>query len=148
MSFSFRHSFCHDLMAKEKSLSVKVTGLLSGSSLPRLDTVDSHFKFLKTSWGLWDQKVKRQPQKKFTCTEPEDPTVCLWRHRSIFDLNKANANCSPITIRRHLWEKGLSNKKHLQRPRLLPGHKIAQLIWTLQGSTKHETWKAGEGFIL
>uniref|UniRef100_A0A096M4P4 Transposase IS30-like HTH domain-containing protein n=1 Tax=Poecilia formosa TaxID=48698 RepID=A0A096M4P4_POEFO len=29
------------------------------------------------------------------------------------------ADCSPITIRRHLREKGFRNEKHLQRPRLL-----------------------------
>uniref|UniRef100_A0A3B3WMQ6 Transposase IS30-like HTH domain-containing protein n=1 Tax=Poecilia mexicana TaxID=48701 RepID=A0A3B3WMQ6_9TELE len=37
------------------------------------------------------------------------------------------ADCSPITIRRHLREKGFRNKKRLQRPRLLQRHKIARL---------------------
>uniref|UniRef100_A0A096MCE8 Transposase IS30-like HTH domain-containing protein n=1 Tax=Poecilia formosa TaxID=48698 RepID=A0A096MCE8_POEFO len=37
------------------------------------------------------------------------------------------ADCSPITIRRHLREKGFRNKKRLERPRLLQRHKIARL---------------------
>uniref|UniRef100_A0A096LXL6 Transposase IS30-like HTH domain-containing protein n=1 Tax=Poecilia formosa TaxID=48698 RepID=A0A096LXL6_POEFO len=36
------------------------------------------------------------------------------------------ADCSPITIRQHLQEKGFRNKR-LQRPRLLQRHKIARL---------------------
>lgn len=123
-------------MAKGKSVSVKVTGFLSGSSkvsrnvpsLPRLDTVDSRFKFLKTSWGLWDKKVKRQPQTNFTCTEPEDSTVCLWRHGSIFNLNKPNANCSPINIRRHLWE-GLGEQKTSSKATSPPGRRMRHERW-------------------
>uniref|UniRef100_A0A3B3UP82 Uncharacterized protein n=1 Tax=Poecilia latipinna TaxID=48699 RepID=A0A3B3UP82_9TELE len=42
------------------------------------------------------------------------------------------ADCSPITIRRHLREKGFRNKKHLQRPR----HKIARLDF----ARVHQTW--------
>uniref|UniRef100_A0A3B3W277 Transposase Tc1-like domain-containing protein n=1 Tax=Poecilia latipinna TaxID=48699 RepID=A0A3B3W277_9TELE len=46
------------------------------------------------------------------------------------------ADCSPITIRRHLREKGFRNKKRLQRPRLLQRHKIARLDF----ARVHQTW--------
>uniref|UniRef100_A0A3Q2ZKT8 Transposase Tc1-like domain-containing protein n=1 Tax=Kryptolebias marmoratus TaxID=37003 RepID=A0A3Q2ZKT8_KRYMA len=46
------------------------------------------------------------------------------------------ADCSPITIRRHLREKGFRNKKCLQRPRLLQRHKIARLDF----ARVHQTW--------
>uniref|UniRef100_A0A3P9NPJ3 Transposase Tc1-like domain-containing protein n=1 Tax=Poecilia reticulata TaxID=8081 RepID=A0A3P9NPJ3_POERE len=45
-------------------------------------------------------------------------------------------DCSPITIRRHLREKGFRNKKRLQRPRLLQRHKIARLDFV----RVHHTW--------
>uniref|UniRef100_A0A3B3UTQ9 Transposase Tc1-like domain-containing protein n=1 Tax=Poecilia latipinna TaxID=48699 RepID=A0A3B3UTQ9_9TELE len=46
------------------------------------------------------------------------------------------ADCSPITIRQHLREKGFRNKKRLQRPRLLQRHKIARLDF----ARVHQTW--------
>ncbi|CAB1413614.1 unnamed protein product [Pleuronectes platessa] len=46
------------------------------------------------------------------------------------------ADCSPITIRRHLQRKGFKNKKRLQRPRLLQRHKIARLDF----AREHQTW--------
>uniref|UniRef100_A0A3Q3AEY8 Transposase Tc1-like domain-containing protein n=1 Tax=Kryptolebias marmoratus TaxID=37003 RepID=A0A3Q3AEY8_KRYMA len=46
------------------------------------------------------------------------------------------ADCSPITIRRHLREKGFRNKKRLQKPRLLQHHKIASLDF----ARVHQTW--------
>uniref|UniRef100_A0A3Q0RGQ7 Transposase IS30-like HTH domain-containing protein n=1 Tax=Amphilophus citrinellus TaxID=61819 RepID=A0A3Q0RGQ7_AMPCI len=46
------------------------------------------------------------------------------------------ADCSPITIRRHLRGKGFRNKKRLQSPRLLQRHKIARLDF----ATVHQTW--------
>uniref|UniRef100_A0A3B5PT22 Transposase Tc1-like domain-containing protein n=1 Tax=Xiphophorus maculatus TaxID=8083 RepID=A0A3B5PT22_XIPMA len=46
------------------------------------------------------------------------------------------ADCSPITIRRHLREKGFRNKKRLQRPRLLQRHRIARLDF----ARVHQTW--------
>uniref|UniRef100_A0A3Q2CY20 Transposase IS30-like HTH domain-containing protein n=1 Tax=Cyprinodon variegatus TaxID=28743 RepID=A0A3Q2CY20_CYPVA len=46
------------------------------------------------------------------------------------------ADCSPITIRRRLREKGFRNKKRLQRPRLLQRHKIARLDF----ARVHQTW--------
>ena len=47
-----------------------------------------------------------------------------------------DADCSPITIRRHLKQKGMKNKKHLKGPRLLPRHKVARL----QFAREHQTW--------
>ena len=38
-----------------------------------------------------------------------------------------DADCSPITTRRHLRQEGMKNKKRLQGPRLLPRHKVARL---------------------
>uniref|UniRef100_A0A3P8S1N2 Transposase IS30-like HTH domain-containing protein n=1 Tax=Amphiprion percula TaxID=161767 RepID=A0A3P8S1N2_AMPPE len=46
------------------------------------------------------------------------------------------ANCSAITIRRHLQEKGFKNKKLIQRPRLLQRHKTARLDF----AREHQTW--------
>uniref|UniRef100_A0A673CM01 Transposase IS30-like HTH domain-containing protein n=1 Tax=Sphaeramia orbicularis TaxID=375764 RepID=A0A673CM01_9TELE len=46
------------------------------------------------------------------------------------------ADCSAITIRRHLREKGLKNKKRIQRPRLLQRHKTASLDF----AREHQTW--------
>uniref|UniRef100_A0A672Z1U1 Transposase Tc1-like domain-containing protein n=1 Tax=Sphaeramia orbicularis TaxID=375764 RepID=A0A672Z1U1_9TELE len=46
------------------------------------------------------------------------------------------ANCSAITIRRHLQEKGFKNKKRIQRPRLLQRHKTARLDF----AREHQTW--------
>uniref|UniRef100_A0A3B3Y9W1 Transposase IS30-like HTH domain-containing protein n=1 Tax=Poecilia mexicana TaxID=48701 RepID=A0A3B3Y9W1_9TELE len=46
------------------------------------------------------------------------------------------ADCSPITIRWHLREKGFRNKKRLQRPRLLQRHKITRLDFV----RVHQTW--------
>uniref|UniRef100_A0A671K383 Transposase Tc1-like domain-containing protein n=1 Tax=Sinocyclocheilus anshuiensis TaxID=1608454 RepID=A0A671K383_9TELE len=45
------------------------------------------------------------------------------------------ADCSPITIRQHLQEKGL-NKERLRRPCLLPRHKLARLEF----AREHQTW--------
>uniref|UniRef100_A0A8C2K2V4 Transposase Tc1-like domain-containing protein n=1 Tax=Cyprinus carpio TaxID=7962 RepID=A0A8C2K2V4_CYPCA len=47
-----------------------------------------------------------------------------------------DADCSPITIRRHLREKGLKNRKRLQRPCLLPRYKLARLEF----AREHQTW--------
>ncbi len=47
-----------------------------------------------------------------------------------------DADCSPITIRRHLQEKGFKNKNCLERPRLLPRHKLA----CLEFAREHQTW--------
>ena len=47
-----------------------------------------------------------------------------------------DADCSPITIRRHLRRKGMKNKKRLQGPRLLPRHKVARLEF----ARNHQTW--------
>lgn len=47
-----------------------------------------------------------------------------------------DADCSPITIRRHLRQKGMKNKKRLQGPRLLPRHKVARLEF----AREHQTW--------
>uniref|UniRef100_A0A3P8S9U1 Transposase IS30-like HTH domain-containing protein n=1 Tax=Amphiprion percula TaxID=161767 RepID=A0A3P8S9U1_AMPPE len=46
------------------------------------------------------------------------------------------ADCSAITIRRHLREKGFKNKKRIQRPRLLQRHKTARLDF----AREHQTW--------
>ncbi|CAB1457857.1 unnamed protein product [Pleuronectes platessa] len=56
------------------------------------------------------------------------------------------ADCSPITIRRHLRRKGFKNKKRLQRPRLLQRHKIARLDF----AREHQTWdiQSGGGAIM
>ncbi len=47
-----------------------------------------------------------------------------------------DADCSPITIRRHLRDKGFKNRKGLQRPHLLPCHKHAHLEF----AREHQTW--------
>uniref|UniRef100_A0A673AHK4 Transposase Tc1-like domain-containing protein n=1 Tax=Sphaeramia orbicularis TaxID=375764 RepID=A0A673AHK4_9TELE len=46
------------------------------------------------------------------------------------------ADCSAITIRRHLREKGFKNKKRIQRPLLLQCHKTARLDF----AREHQTW--------
>uniref|UniRef100_A0A3Q2DQ50 Transposase Tc1-like domain-containing protein n=1 Tax=Cyprinodon variegatus TaxID=28743 RepID=A0A3Q2DQ50_CYPVA len=46
------------------------------------------------------------------------------------------ADCSPITLRWHLREKGFRNKKPLQRPRLLQRHKSVRLDF----ARVHRTW--------
>uniref|UniRef100_A0A3P8U947 Tc1-like transposase DDE domain-containing protein n=1 Tax=Amphiprion percula TaxID=161767 RepID=A0A3P8U947_AMPPE len=46
------------------------------------------------------------------------------------------ADCSAITIRWHLREKGFKNKKQIQRPRLLQRHKTARLDF----AREHQTW--------
>ena len=47
-----------------------------------------------------------------------------------------SADCSPITIRRHLRQKGMVNKKRLQVPRLLPRHKEDRLRF----GGEYQTW--------
>ena len=47
-----------------------------------------------------------------------------------------SADFSPITIRRHLREKGCKNKKCLQRPHILQRHKIARLDF----AREHQKW--------
>uniref|UniRef100_A0A8C4GIC6 Transposase Tc1-like domain-containing protein n=1 Tax=Dicentrarchus labrax TaxID=13489 RepID=A0A8C4GIC6_DICLA len=47
-----------------------------------------------------------------------------------------DADCSPITIRQRLRQKGLKNKKRLQRPHLLPHHKPARMHF----AREHQTW--------
>uniref|UniRef100_A0A673MFB6 Transposase Tc1-like domain-containing protein n=1 Tax=Sinocyclocheilus rhinocerous TaxID=307959 RepID=A0A673MFB6_9TELE len=70
-------------------------------------------------------------QKNVSCTEPEDTGQSSTQIKALTD-----ADCSPITIRWHLREKGLKNKKRLQRPRLLPRHKLARLEF----AREHQTW--------
>uniref|UniRef100_A0A8C6TTR0 Transposase n=1 Tax=Neogobius melanostomus TaxID=47308 RepID=A0A8C6TTR0_9GOBI len=46
------------------------------------------------------------------------------------------ADCSPITIRRHLRLKGFKNKKPLQGPRILERHRTVRLDF----AREHQTW--------
>ena len=47
-----------------------------------------------------------------------------------------DADCSPITIRQHLQQKGMVNKRQKQIPRLLPCHKVDRLTFGYE----YQTW--------
>uniref|UniRef100_A0A671UCR8 Transposase IS30-like HTH domain-containing protein n=1 Tax=Sparus aurata TaxID=8175 RepID=A0A671UCR8_SPAAU len=94
--------------------------------------------FLKDPEGYGTKKLSGRPKKI-------SPALS-WRIRLavLQDTGRSSsqikavtgADCSPITIRRHLREKGFKNKKRLQRPRLLQRHKIARLDF----AREHQTW--------
>uniref|UniRef100_A0A673KU14 Tc3 transposase DNA binding domain-containing protein n=1 Tax=Sinocyclocheilus rhinocerous TaxID=307959 RepID=A0A673KU14_9TELE len=130
MSLSFRQSHCHDvLVAKAKRLSVfergSIVELHNQGLLQRAIAAEvGHSKtvilhFLKDPESYGTKKSSGRSKKISPCTEPEDPT-----------------GCPPVTIRWHLREKSLKNKKRLQRPRLLPRHKLARLEF----AREHQTW--------
>ena len=50
--------------------------------------------------------------------------------------DETGANCSPLTIRRHLKSKGYVNKKRVCRPLLLQRHKEKRMIY----AKKYQTW--------
>uniref|UniRef100_A0A671NZE6 Tc3 transposase DNA binding domain-containing protein n=1 Tax=Sinocyclocheilus anshuiensis TaxID=1608454 RepID=A0A671NZE6_9TELE len=109
MSLSFRQSHCHDvLVAKAKRLSVFERGSI----------VELHKK------GLL--------QRAIAAEVGHSKTVILHflKDPESYGTKKA------ITIRWHLREKSLKNKKRLQRPRLLPRHKLARLEF----AREHQTW--------
>ncbi len=55
-----------------------------------------------------------------------------------------DADCSPITIRRHLREKDFKNKTIFKGH--VSSHATNLPVWNLQGSTKHGTLKGGRKF--
>ncbi len=85
VSLSFRQSLCHDLlMAKAKRLSAFERGRIvelhkQGLSQRAITAEVGHSKtvilnFLKYPESYWTKKSSGRPPKKFTYTEPEDPT--------------------------------------------------------------------------
>ncbi|RXN19566.1 Transposable element Tc3 transposase [Labeo rohita] len=142
-------SHCHDLlMAKAKRLSVFDRGRIVelhkqgltqraiGAELGRSKTVILHFLKDPESYGT--KKSSGRPKKISPALSRRIlRAVCADTGRSSTQIKAlTDADCSPITIRRHLREKGFKNKKRLQRPRLLPCHKLARLEF----AREHQTW--------
>ncbi|KAK1884253.1 Outer dense fiber protein 2 [Dissostichus eleginoides] len=93
--------------------------------------------FLKDPEGYWTKKVdpiKFPLHRRILRAAVTDTGQSSTQMKAVTD-----ADCSPITIKRHLREKGLENIKvfegHVSSNATLP-------VWTLQGSTKHGTLKA------
>ncbi len=83
-------------------------------SLPRLDAVRQSFLIFKRSWELWDKKIKvlNPPKNSPALRRRIRRAVREDTGRSLTQIKAhTDADCSPITIRRHLREKGLNNKK-------------------------------------
>lgn len=149
VSLIFRQSHCHDLlMAKAKRLSLVERGRIVelhkqglsqraiAAKVGRSKTVILHFLKDPESYGT--KKSSGRPKKispalsrRIRRVVREDTGRSSTQIKALTD-----ADCSPITIRRHLREKGFKNKKRLQRPRLLPRHKLARLEF----AREHQTW--------
>uniref|UniRef100_A0A3P9CK82 Transposase Tc1-like domain-containing protein n=1 Tax=Maylandia zebra TaxID=106582 RepID=A0A3P9CK82_9CICH len=69
--------------------------------------------------------------------------VCQDTGRSLTQINAVTgADCSPITIRRHLRLKGFKNKKRPQRSRLLERHRTDRLDFAREHQTRDiKRWK-------
>ena len=149
MSLFFKQSYCQDLlMAKAKRLSLFECGRIVelhtqglsqraiAAEVGRSKTVILHFLKNPESYGT--KKSSGRPKKispalsrRIRRVVREDTGRSSTQIKALTD-----ADCSPITIRRHLLEKGFKNKKRLQRPRLLPRHKLARLEF----AREHQTW--------
>uniref|UniRef100_A0A3B3U057 Transposase Tc1-like domain-containing protein n=1 Tax=Poecilia latipinna TaxID=48699 RepID=A0A3B3U057_9TELE len=101
-------------------------GTSSTTDLSANKTVILHF--LNDPEGNGTKKSSGRPQKISPALSRRIRLVAI-----------TGADCSPITIRRHLREKGFRNKRRLQRPRLLQRHKIARLDF----ARVHQTWDIG-----
>lgn len=90
-------------------------------SLLRLDAVRKSFRifFLKDPEGYGTKKVSCWTQKNFSGAEPEVVNGCPSRTRHdpppTLPVTFTGADCSPVTIRRHLRGKDFNNKTCLQR---------------------------------
>ncbi|KAL6481024.1 hypothetical protein MHYP_G00091040 [Metynnis hypsauchen] len=102
----------------------------------RSKTVILHF--LKDPEGYGTKKSSGRPKKMSPALSRRIRlAVCQDTGRSSTQIKAiTGADCSPITIRRHLRGKGFRNKKHLQRPRLHQRHKIARLDF----ARAYQTW--------
>ena len=149
MSFSVRHSHCHDLlMAKAKKLSLVERGRIvelhkQGLSQRAIAAKVGHSKtvilnFSKDPEVYVTKKSSGRPKKMSLALSRRIRLAVLQDTGRSSSQIKAvtGSDCSPITIRRHLREKGFQNKKRLQRPRLLQCHKIACLDF----AREHQTW--------
>ena len=148
MSFSVRHSHCHDLlMAKAKKLSLVERGRIVelhkqglsqraiAAKVGRSKTVI--LNFFRDPEGYGTKKSSGRPKKISPALSRRILLAVLQDTGQSSSQIKGvtGADCSPITIRRHLREKGFKNKKCLQRPRLLQRHKIACLDFAREHQT-------------
>uniref|UniRef100_A0A3Q2ZYU5 Transposase Tc1-like domain-containing protein n=1 Tax=Kryptolebias marmoratus TaxID=37003 RepID=A0A3Q2ZYU5_KRYMA len=94
--------------------------------------------FLNDPEGYGTKKSSGRPQKILPALSRRIRlAVCQDTGRSSTQIKAiTGADCSPITIRRHLREKGFRKKKCLQGPRLLQRHKTARLDF----ARVHQTW--------
>ena len=126
VSLIFRRSHCHDLlMAKAKRLSLFERGRIVelhkqglsqraiAAKVGRSKTVILHFLKDPESYGT--KKSSGRPKKispalsrRIRRVVHEDTGRSSTRIKALTD-----ADCCPITIRRHLREKGFKNKKRL-----------------------------------
>ena len=96
------------------------------------------FNFLKDRGSYGTAKSSGRPKKNSPALSRRITRVVRQdRGRSSSQIKAlTDADCSPITIRRHMRQKGMKNQKRLQGPRLLPRHKVARLEF----AREHQTW--------
>ena len=104
-------------------------------------TVISNFLKVPESYGT--VKSSGRPKKKSPALSKRIIRVVSQDRGGSSRQIKAltDIDCSQITIRRYLRQKGIKNKKGLQGPRLPPRHKVARLEF----AREHQTWTLKSG---
>uniref|UniRef100_A0A672Z1Z5 Transposase Tc1-like domain-containing protein n=1 Tax=Sphaeramia orbicularis TaxID=375764 RepID=A0A672Z1Z5_9TELE len=126
---------------RERAIGMLDAGLTARNVARRLQVHESTISRLRTRFrdtGTTQDRPRSGRPRVTTRNQDRHIRLAHLRDRQLSATRTAltGANCSAITIRRHLREKGFKNKKQIQRPRLLQLHKTARLDF----AREHQTW--------